>query len=86
MAADEHGRKDTVDDLIVADDDTSDLFADCGEPFAELLGLFLHRLSDVGHGQGLSIKKGGVSGEISSGMSQFWFFFALRLASRSLEV
>jgi hypothetical protein len=46
------------------------------------LGLLLHRLSDVGHGQGLSIKKGGVSG----GMSQFWFFFALRLASRSLEV
>jgi hypothetical protein len=50
------------------------------------LGLLLHRLSDVGHRQGLSIDKGGVSGEIRSGMSQFWFFFALRLASRSLEV
>ena len=82
MAADEHCCEDAVDDLIVADDDTSDLFADCGEPFAELLGLLLHRLSDVGHGQGLSIDRGGVSG----GMNQFWFFFALRLASRSLEV
>jgi hypothetical protein len=50
VSTDEHRRKHTLDDLIVPDDNASDLFADGSETLAKSFGLFLHRFSGCGHG------------------------------------
>jgi hypothetical protein len=50
VSTDEHRRKHTLDDLIVPDDNASDLFADGSETLAKSFGLFLHRFGGCCHG------------------------------------